>query len=193
MKLVFFIGHAGSGKTTISEALAKKTKSVYLDKDVIGKHYMDKLSTVMGLDPKDRDSEHYETHFRDMEYLAMLDIAAHNLLLGNDVYLVAPFSRETRNADWIDLYVEKHGIAKEALEVYVVHVYVEDKTIQKERIIERRVARDEWKLANWESYQHTLEKSFRVAWDLPTGHVLHFHNHRPLSESVIQELHNALR
>lgn len=188
MKLVFFVGNAGVGKTTVSTEVAKLTNVVYLDKDVIGKHYMDKLFELMNMNPNDRDSDFYKKQFRDIEYNAIKDIAAQNLLLGNDVYVVAPFNKEISNKNWIDNYLTKNGLSRKNVVVKVVVVTIDDERIQKERIHNRNASRDEWKLNNWNEYRKNLKKTTPVKWNISSDHILIFNNSFELNDQKMNEL-----
>ena len=120
----------------------------FLDKDTA---YGAFSSHIMGLltgNPDDRDSPTYLNHLRDKEYAGLLDIARENLLLGMNVMLVGPFTREIlagkffRPAElglpadtvcriaWIDLPSDE----------------------ARRRIEQRNDKRDRWKLAHWDDY-----------------------------------------
>jgi predicted kinase len=187
MKMVFFVRRSGVGKTTISELTAKRLNVAYLDKDIIGKQYMNKISDMRGTNQGDRDSKIYRTEFRDMEYKTIFDIATQNLLLGQDVMLVAPFTKEIHNPDWIENYLTEIGLSFKEVEVKVVVVFVPS-DINKDRIHARNAERDRWKVANWEAYVQNINTDVNVKWNLPKQNVLRFDNSTELTEKRISEL-----
>jgi predicted kinase len=101
-RLVFFAGHAGTGKTTLARhavpLLHARTGESFcvLDKDTVYGAYSAKVMGLLTGDPDDRDSPVYLENLRDQEYCGLLEIAAENLRLGVNVVLVGPFSREVK-------------------------------------------------------------------------------------------------
>src|SRR5690606_25099887 len=102
-RLVFFAGHAGTGKTTLARRavplMHARTGESFcvLDKDTVYGAYSARVMGLLTGDPDDRDSPTYLEHLRDQEYHGLLDIATENLALGVNVLLVGPFSREVRS------------------------------------------------------------------------------------------------
>ena len=106
-RLIFFCGHAGTGKTTLArrtiaalmaEAHVQCTGESFclLDKDTL---YGDYSSAVMGVltgDPNDRDSPPYLQHLRNPEYHGLMKTARENLGLGVSTIVVGPLSREVK-------------------------------------------------------------------------------------------------
>lgn len=181
--LVFIIGHAGCGKTTIAKLLAKKHNYVFLDRDTIGSLFIDKMLSMKGLNPDDRDSEIYHREFRDIEYAAMLEVAIENLNLGNDVMMISPFTKEVNNEDWIEDFIKSNNL--ENIDTKVISVYLSDIEAQRKRIIERKTSRDNWKIENWELYKEKLKKIV-VKWNGVKTH--YFDNSPPLSSNILTEI-----
>jgi predicted kinase len=187
-KLIFFIGHAGCGKTTISKIIAKQMKAVYLDRDTIGSSFVDKMLSMKGLSPDDRDSYAYHKEFRDIEYEAMFAVAVENLKLGLDTILVSPFSKEVSNPNWINKFLEDNQLID--IEVKAVSVYLSNADIQRERILARNTSRDQWKLNNWDAYKEKL-KPVEVNWhNIDT---LYYDNSLDLSPSQIDTVISFLK
>ena len=162
-RLIFFCGHAGTGKTTLArrtiaalmaEAHLQCTGESFclLDKDTL---YGDYSSAVMGVltgDPNDRDSPPYLQHLREPEYAGLMKTARENLALGVNCIVVGPLSREVRahkltDRAWL-------GVGDE-VQVRIVWVHLrEDEARQ--RIAARGNPNDAWKLAHWDDYRTRL-------------------------------------
>lgn len=181
-KLVFFVGGAGSGKTTLAKGITDKHHAVFLDMDTVSRRASEKIMRIAGHDPDDRDSAAYKELCRDLGYEMTMDVARENLDLNADVFAVGPFTSEIRNANWIHEELAKIGATVNDVEVKVVYVYLADMTQYKKRIEERGHKADEWKLANWDLFVKRMERT-DVAWDLPGDSVLYFDN----SASTLEE------
>ena len=187
-KLIFFIGHAGCGKTTLSKMIAKQMKAVYLDRDTIGTPFVNKMLSMKGLSSDDRDSYAYHQEFRDIEYNSMFAVAIENLKLGIDTILVSPFTKEVSNPNWINKFLGDNQLID--IEVKVVSVYLSDTDIQRERILARNTSRDQWKLNNWNVYKEKL-KPVKVNWH--NTDILYYDNSLDLSSSQIDTVISFLR
>ncbi|WP_118178838.1 AAA family ATPase [Paraburkholderia phosphatilytica] len=162
-RLIFFCGHAGTGKTTLAKRLIgpliRSTGEAFclLDKDVMyGPVGAAAMQALIG-DPNDRDSPLYLQHFRDPEYRALIDTARDNLALGINVIAVAPLSREIRERRLVDRAWLDVG---DDVAIHVVWVEADDHTVR-ERIAARGDPADAYKLAHWDAY---LQRRF-----VPTG------------------------
>jgi predicted kinase len=153
--LVFFCGHAGTGKTTVAKKLIGpliKTGGApfcLLDKDTLFGGYSAAAMAMLTGDPNDRDSPLFLQHLRDPEYRGLIDTARDNLELGVSALVVAPLSREVRERRLFDrawLGVETDV----ALRVVWVHTSDE---VARERIVERANPNDAYKLAHWDEYR----------------------------------------
>ncbi len=153
-RLLLFAGHAGTGKTTLAKRALPLLKArsgqdyFFLDKDTA---YGAFSSHIMGLltgNPDDRDSPTYLNHLRDKEYSGLLDIARENLLLGMNVMLVGPFTREILAGKFFR--PTELGMPK-GTECRIAWIDL-DSAEAKRRIEKRNDRRDAWKLAHWEEY-----------------------------------------
>lgn len=154
-RLVFFAGHAGTGKTTLAKRavplLHARTGESFciLDKDTVYGEYSAKVMGLLTGDPDDRDSPTYLEHLRDQEYMGLFEIARENLALGVNTVLVGPFSREVRSHRVFD----PAALGMPA-DTRISVVWVElDEEAAKERIIRRAHPNDRYKLAHWEEYR----------------------------------------
>ena len=162
-RLIFFCGHAGTGKTTLArrtiaalmaEAHVQCTGESFclLDKDTL---YGDYSSAVMGVltgNPDDRDSPQYLQHLRNPEYHGLLATARENLGLGVSTIVVGPLSRE----------IKAHQLADRAwlgvgddVQVRIVWVQLDEQEAHR-RITARGNRNDAWKLAHWDDYRQRL-------------------------------------
>lgn len=162
-RLIFFCGHAGTGKTTIArraiatlmaEAHAQCSGESFclLDKDTL---YGDYSSAVMGVltgDPNDRDSPPYLQHLRDPEYHGLLNTARENLGLGVSTIVVGPLSREIRAHQLVDRDWLRVG---DDVQVRIVWVHLQEDEARR-RIAARGNPNDAWKLAHWDEYRTRL-------------------------------------
>ena len=162
-RLIFFCGHAGTGKTTLArrtiaalmaEAHVQCSGESFclLDKDTL---YGDYSSAVMGVltgDPNDRDSPPYLQHLRNPEYHGLMKTARENLGLGVSTIVVGPLSREVKahqlaDRAWL-------GVADD-VQVRIVWVTLQEAEARR-RIAARGNANDAWKLAHWDDYRTRL-------------------------------------
>ena len=153
-RLILFAGHAGTGKSTLAKRvlplLIESTGEDYffLDKDTV---YGAFSAHVMGLttqNPNDRDSPYYLQNLRDWEYQGLIDIARENLLLGVNVILVGPFSKEIQSGRMFN--PEALGIPAQT-KISIAWIDLEESEA-KRRMEKRDDPRDQWKLAHWSEY-----------------------------------------
>ncbi|SPB18323.1 ATPase [Caballeronia novacaledonica] len=156
--LIFFCGHAGTGKTTLARRLFAPLMQVagepfcLLDKDTLYGAYSAAAIGALTGDPHDRDSPLFIEHFRDPEYRCLVDTAAENLALGVSVVIVAPLTREVRTSRLFDR--AWLGIDDDVA-IRVVWVHVQE-NVARERIVARGDPNDAYKLAHWEEYRQRL-------------------------------------
>jgi len=156
--LIFFCGHAGTGKTTLARQLfaplmqATGEPFCLLDKDTLYGPYSAAAIGALTGDPHDRDSPLFIEHFRDPEYRCLINTAAENLALGVSVAIVAPLTREVRSKRLFDRAWLGIG---EDVTTRVVWVHV-DENVAHQRIVARGDPNDAYKLAHWEEYRQRL-------------------------------------
>ncbi|UJF34931.1 AAA family ATPase [Paenibacillus hexagrammi] len=191
-KLVFFLGAAGAGKTTIAKALAKLRRAPFFDMDTLLRPAAEAIMTLSGLDPNDRDSAVYKTRCRDLGYRITMDAALENMELGNDAFVVGPFTKETDDPLWLHNELARIGASIQSVDVKVVWVVLSDEDMYRRRIEHRASVLDHWKLANWEQFRTSLKRR-EIAWTgLSDSSVLEFDNSGPLSEAKLQELERMI-
>ncbi|KAA9004230.1 AAA family ATPase [Paenibacillus spiritus] len=190
-KLVFFLGPAGAGKTTLAKALASRRKCAFFDMDVLMRPASDVIMTMLGLDPNDRDSADYKKYCRDLGYRLTMDAALDNVELGVDSFVVGPFTKEAANPGWIAEELAKIGRTTEEVDVYVVLVHLANEELYRSRIEGRHLKLDEWKLRNWEQFRAALNVR-SVTWPLPEGRVLKIDNSSPDVNATALELERQL-
>jgi hypothetical protein len=154
-KLIVFAGHAGTGKTTLAKRampiLMEKCRHpfIFLDKDTAYGAFSSHLLEVINGNGQDRDSPYYLEHFRDWEYSGLVDIARENLVLGVDVILVGPFSREIQS---LDLFDPSFLHLPEDTDIKVIWVELEVHEAS-QSIVKRNDPRDQWKIEHWQEYE----------------------------------------
>ena len=191
-KLVFFVGVAGTGKTTVAKKLADRIPAAFLDRDTVGGRFVEKFLEANGLDPNDRDSAFYKENLRDLEYDTTKDICIENLSAGQNVFMISPFTAELKNREWIEEVLTAAERTKREVDVKVIVVALQDMELQKERIIDRQTERDQWKLEHWDDFKKRVDFVPDVNWDIPQSSVKVFDNSGTLTDEKIEDLYQFL-
>jgi predicted kinase len=154
-RLLFFCGHAGTGKTTLAKRLIRPLMYAtgqpfcMLDKDTLYGNYSSAVMGALTGDPNDRDSPTYLQHLRDPEYQGLLDVAREQLALGISVMVVGPLSREVKAR-----HLHRHDWLKVPADITVEIVWVHvDEEVARQRIEKRGNPNDAYKLAHWDEYR----------------------------------------
>ncbi|WP_163580457.1 AAA family ATPase [Gracilibacillus saliphilus] len=187
-KLVFFVGVAGTGKTTVAEKVSEDISCAFLDRDTVGGRFVERFLEMNDLDPKDRDSTFYKENLRDLEYDTTKDICIENLRVGQNVFMISPFTAELKNKEWIEEVIAASGKSKAEVDVKVVVVTLQDMEQQRKRIEERGTDRDTWKLENWDSYETRVDFVPTINWDIPKENINIFDNSGDLTEEKVDKL-----
>jgi predicted kinase len=149
-KVFFVIGPAGSGKSSVSRLIAQRFGAAYIDKDTATIRFTELLLKLNNSDPNERDNnEFYQGTILPLEYESILDLTRDNLAAGNSVVLDAPFGKFFSDADYLVKARVRHQWPD--AELIVVHVRLAGEALR-QRLIARGYPRDEWKLANWETF-----------------------------------------
>lgn len=149
-RALLFIGHPGSGKSSVSKVVAARYRAAYIDKDIVGSGFIRLLLEQRGDAGNERENnEFYQNSIFSIEYRTVMAIAAENLRLEVPVVIDAPFSRYLDQKDWLERAKAEAGWPD--TETLVVHVTASEARI-KQRVIARANPRDEWKLANWDEF-----------------------------------------
>lgn len=187
-KLVFFVGVAGTGKTTVARKVAARMHAAFLDRDTVGGRFVEKILAMNGLDVNDRDSDFYKEHLRDLEYETTKDLCIDNLAAGQNVFMISPFTAELKNREWINEVIAAAGLTRDQVDVKVIVVTLSDIELQKARILARGTDRDRWKLEHWDSYETRVRFVPEINWDLPPSNVMIFDNSGELTDDKIESL-----
>lgn len=188
-KLVFFVGVAGTGKTTVALKLAERIQAAFLDRDTVGGRFVEKMLEMNGLDVNDRDSDFYKKHLRDLEYDTTKDICIENLAAGQNVFMISPFTAELKNKAWIEEVLAAAGKTHAEVDVKVVAVTLKDMDLQKTRIVDRQTERDTWKLEHWDDFKHRVQFVPEINWTIPESSILVFDNSGELTEEKVENLY----
>jgi len=189
--LIFVVGGAGAGKTTLAKLIAARHRTPVFDMDTLLRPAAEALMTQAGLDPNDRDSDAYKRLCRDLGYRITMDAAFENVALGNDAIVIGPFTKEVGDPNWLDAEFARSGTKAELVEVKVLSVYLSDEAIYKERIARRGGDLDRWKLDHWDRFKLSLARR-EVAWPLPAGAVLYYDNSLEAPERAADRLESFL-
>ncbi len=153
-RLILFAGHAGTGKSTLAKKalplIVDKTGEDYffLDKDTVYGAYSAHMMELTTQNPNDRDSPYYLENLRNWEYNGLIEIAKENLLLGANVILVGPFSKEIQGGKMFS--PDSLGVPPQTA-IQIAWIDLEE-CEAKSRMQKRGEARDDWKLAHWDQY-----------------------------------------
>ena len=186
-RLILFAGHAGTGKSTLAKKalplLVDKTGEdfFFLDKDTAYGAFSAHVMKLTTQNPNDRDSPYYLENLRDWEYQGLIDIARENLLLGVNVILVGPFSKEIQSGKMFDA-VALGVPAQTTIQIAWIDL---DEMEAKQRMTKRADPRDEWKLAHWDQYTKRRTEP-------PVHATLHRFNNYVFNESEFEKLIDEL-
>ena len=154
-RLIFFTGHAGTGKTTLSKRAVPRLHErtgenfAFLDKDTVYGGYSARMMQLLTGDPDDRDSPTFLQHLREPEYHGLLQTTRENLEIGVNVVVCAPFSREIKDGRLFD--PDALGMPAGTRIAVVWLTLAEDEA--RRRIEARGHRRDRYKLAHWDEYR----------------------------------------
>lgn len=147
-KLILVTSPPACGKTYISKLLAKRLNHVvYLDKDTLitlSKHIF-----RVANEPYNRSSAFFEENIRNPEYECIVDLAMEALDYDDIVLINAPFTREIRDTAYMEQL--KARLAEKQAKLVVIWVETSPEIVH-QRMIQRNLDRDTWKLANWDQY-----------------------------------------
>jgi predicted kinase len=153
-RLILFAGHAGTGKSTLAKKalplIIEKTGEdfFFLDKDTVYGAFSAHVMELTTQNQNDRDSPYYLENLRDWEYQGLIDVARENLLLGINVILVGPFTKEIQSGKMFS--AQELGVPPQT-SIQIAWIDLEQSEAKK-RMEKRSDSRDEWKLAHWEQY-----------------------------------------
>ena len=147
------IGTAGSGKSTIAQRLAREYGAAYLDKDAMSARFVEAALLAAGYDPGDRESNaYYRERILPLEYDSLLDVAGANLRIGRPVVIDAPFSPYLSDPDFITAAADA---STGRLSTSRWSASASPPTTLQDRLRERGLERDPYKLAHWDEYWAT--------------------------------------
>jgi len=153
-RLILFSGHAGTGKSTLAKKalpiIIEKTGEdfFFLDKDTAYGAFSAQMMKLTTGNANDRDSPFYLENIRDWEYSGLIDVARENLMLGVNVILVGPFSKEIQSGRMFS--PQALGIPLETI-IRLAWIDLEENEARR-RMQHRADPRDNWKLEHWDRY-----------------------------------------
>ena len=182
-RLILFAGHAGTGKSTLAKRalplIIEKTGEdfFFLDKDTVYGAFSAHVMKLTTQNPNDRDSPYYLENLRDWEYRGLIDVARENLLLGVNVILVGPFSKEIQSGRMFN--AKELGVPPQTT-IQIAWIDLEEAEAKK-RMERRADPRDEWKLAHWDQYAKRRTEP-------PMHTTLHRFNNLSFNEAAFDKL-----
>lgn len=192
-KLVFFVGVAGTGKTTVARVISEHIPAAFLDRDTVGGRFVEAILEMKGFDKNDRDSQFYKDNLRDLEYDTTKDICIENLAAGQNVFMISPFTAELKNKQWIEDVIAAAGLTRDQVDVKVIVVTLNDISLQHNRIVGRQTERDRWKLDNWDQFEQRVQFVPTINWELNDDSVLVFDNSGELTKEKKEQLINFVQ
>jgi predicted kinase len=153
--VVFVIGIAGAGKSTIAKRLAAGLRGIYLDKDTVAESFTGLILESAGHDRGDRDSDFYRNVVMPLEYETLLSLGEDNMRLGHPVIFDAPFGAYFSDKE----YVRRRAREKSwpAGRRIVLRVQV-DKQRNRQQLSQRTSPRDAWKLEHWDEFWTSAQR-----------------------------------
>lgn len=149
----------------------------FLDKDIAYESFSANVMQLTTQNANDRDSPYYLENLRDWEYQGLIDIARENLLLGVNVILVGPFSKEIQNGRMFN--AQALGMPPQTT-IQIAWIDL-DASEAKNRMEKRADPRDEWKLAYWDQYVQRRTEP-------PNHPFLHRFNNATFNEAAFEKL-----
>jgi predicted kinase len=160
-KLILVTSPPASGKTYVSKKLAEALSHVvYLDKDTLIP--LSKQIFVVAGEEYNRSSDFFNKNIRDFEYETIVALALEALNYDDIVLINAPFTKEIRDLNYINMLKAKLRYNNTSLVVIWVQT---SKEVTRQRMIARKSDRDTWKLAHWDEYIAGLNFDIPIALD----------------------------
>lgn len=185
--IIFLIGPAASGKSSVGKILANEFNMTYLDKDIVCNNFTGSMLEEHGFDRGARDGcDYYKDTIMPIEYKTILDIAHANVTIGNSVILDAPFGAYFSDPNYISNLRESYGWGED-IHTIVLRVHIKPDVL-KIRMLERNNERDQWKFDHWDEYVASIERSHCAWCGIPR---LEYDNSNPLPTA--QELCEILQ
>lgn len=180
-KLIFFIGPAAAGKTTLAKAWVRRYGRAFLDMDTLLRPAAEAIMTLAGQDPNDRDSPFYKANCRDLGYRITMDTALEQLSVDQDAIVIGPFTKEIEDPRWLEKELARIGATLQDVNIRVIYVYLADEEAYRERLQGRGSSLDVWKLDNWQQFRSSLQRR-EVAWPLNAASLKNWDNSEPMSD-----------
>lgn len=145
-KLFVVFGLSGTGKSTLSRALANETLAEWIPSDIVRKSLVGIAPTEHHYEPFEKGI--YSRDYTEKTYTKMIELAKENLLKGKDVILDATFRERA--------YREKVARELSFADIYWLWCFADDSVVR-ERFMKRRES-EEISDARWEIYLAQKEK-----------------------------------
>ncbi|TAH35913.1 MAG: hypothetical protein EYC62_03915 [Alphaproteobacteria bacterium] len=147
--LILIGGNPGTGKTTISEKVARNLRAAWMDNQYLDP-MMDHALLLAGAGPQQYDTPHYK-QLRPVLYAAAKNIVTAQLHTGLPTIWSAPMQSEFVKND--DRFLTEMGhIAAQAQAKFLPVWLWAPEDVTKQRLITRKEDKDKNKIDNWPDY-----------------------------------------
>lgn len=185
VNLIIIGGLPGTGKSRLGKSLAESLAVPIIDKDTTTRPLvelaLEQFSDAEGR--HDRHSERYQNTVRREEYRCLLNVAEENLALGISMIVTAPFAWEIMAGDWVQSLNKTVRFLPYDIRILITWL-TSPADVTLERLLQRNVPRDHWKLRNWGRYLEIADHNVVPAW---ADHHLVNDGSRPI-QHLVQEM-----
>lgn len=164
--IIFLIGPAASGKSSVGKRLSRYYDLTYIDKDVVCNTLTGQLLHENGHHRSDRDGcQYYKEVVMPLEYETILNVAHSNAVIGRSCLLDAPFGAYFSDPHYITNLRKKYGWGPD-IHTIVLQVHIENDELRR-RMEARNYDRDQWKFQHWNQYLESIKQSQCQWCDIP--------------------------
>ena len=154
--LITVTGAAGSGKSTMARAIARRCRLPYLDYDSLVQPF---LQEMYGNCRHESDYKTFSRRWRKHSYTTLWNTAADCLAMKADTVLSAPCTSERAVPDFFTEFRERYGIDCMVISVELMP----DTDLLRKWLVARGEPRDSDKLEQWDGFTSEINKE--TVWD----------------------------
>ena len=156
--IIFLIGPAASGKSSVGKRLSRYYDLTYIDKDVVCNTLTGQLLHENGFNRSDRDGcDYYKDVVMPLEYETILSVAHSNAIIGRSCLIDAPFGAFFSDPHYITNLRKKYEWSDD-IHTIVLQVHIDNDEL-KRRMEARNFDRDQCKFDHWYQYLESIKKA----------------------------------